>query len=56
MRVYKVICTQLKEPPEPGDIFPLLRDLPDSPREEREPDDEFVFQAVTASLTQYGGL
>lgn len=53
-RVYRLLAVHMKEPPEPGDLFPLLR-----ARAEPEPEDgagdETIFQQVAASLGNYGG-
>ena len=49
-RTYKIMLTQMgKDPPDAGDIFPLLKDL--SVKEELEENDELKFQAVLASLS-----
>lgn len=46
--------TQYTEAPTPGDLFPLLKDVPNQRRKEAESDpdkDDVIFHMITSSLT-----
>jgi hypothetical protein len=52
VRFYKLMCCQLKDPPEPGELFLTLRDL-HLPKDDEEVDDAAIFQRVTAELSPF---
>ena len=54
MRAYKSMCVHMKDPPEPGLIFPSLRTDGSSASDDVDPDDDTVFQQVAASLSAFG--
>ena len=51
-RAYKMIAPHLKDPPDPGDIFPSLRGRS---QVRKDVDDDAVFQQVAASFAKYSG-
>ncbi len=52
-RVYRLLAIHMKEPPEPGDLFPLLRQR--HTEVEDGEGDETIFQQVSAAMSSYGG-
>ncbi len=50
-RTFKLLAIHMKDPPDPGVIFPSLR-VDDEPR--ADDNDDAIFRSVAASLTQYG--
>jgi len=51
IRTWKLMCTQYKEPPDAGVIFPLLKDDSESEEPSDDEDDFLKFHEVTESLT-----
>lgn len=50
-RTYKLLCAQLTSAPDPGAIFPLLKNTNDSSDDDEEDvDDDISFQQVAAAL------
>lgn len=53
MRAFKLLAVHLKETPEPGDLFPSLREY--GKTAEQDVDDSTIFQQVSSSLMPYAG-
>ena len=50
-RTFKMLAVHLREPPDPGDLFPSLR----VSKKEPDADDSAIFQQVSSSLMPYAG-